>query len=156
MTGSRKVLLVIAALGVTAYVLPVTRDEFSWWWAESHNHSNYYFHYLDNWPKGRHVVEARLFCLERQRAEATRADIRKVTTMYSMASPADAGTEAAYRRERAARKDNFSWKQATNLDTSASYHDYLSQFPKGLHASAARQKIQSLGQPAIENTASPQ
>jgi len=149
MTGSRKVLLTILALALTAYVLPMTRDELSWWWAQSHNHSNDYFHYLSEWPKGRHVAEARLSCLERQRAEATRAGIRQAPMTNFQA-------ETAYRRELALRRDNFSWRRATNLDTLASYNGYLSQFPAGLHVGAARQKIQSLGQSATQNTASPQ
>ncbi len=155
MTGSRKVLLVIAALAVTAYFLPITRDEFSWWWATSHNHAANYLRYLSDWPKGRHVVEARLFCLERQRAETTRAGILQAETMSSMASPRNRDEEAAYVRERATRRDNFSWKRATNLDTLSSYHDYLNQFPAGQHAAEARQKLQSQGQPATDTTAPP-
>jgi len=155
MTGSRKVLLVIAALGVTAYFLPVTRDEFSWWWAKSHNHSDNYFRYQSDWPKGRHVAEARVFCAERQRAETTRAGILQAETMASMASPRNKDEEAAYLRDRATRRDSFSWKRATNLDTISSYQDYLSQFPAGQHVGEARRKLQSLGQPATDTTAAP-
>jgi hypothetical protein len=155
MTGSRKVLLVLAALAVTAYFLPVTRDELAWWWAQSHDHSDNYFRYLSDWPQGRHVVEARVCCHQRQWAESKRAEILQAATMATMASPPNSDTEAAYRRERATRRDNFFWKQATNLDTLASYHDYLNQFPAGRHAGAARQKIQSLGQPAA-GTSAPQ
>jgi hypothetical protein len=54
MTRSRKVLLVIIALAVLADFLPVTREEFSWWWAQSHNHSADYLRYLSDWPAGRH------------------------------------------------------------------------------------------------------
>ena len=149
MNRSRKLLLAIVALVVLADFLPVTREEFSWWWAQSHNHSANYLQYQSDWPKGRHVVEAKLCGLERQRAEATMVGIRQ-------APMTNFEVETAYRRELALRRDNFSWRRATNLDTLASYNNYLSQFPAGLHAGAARQKIQSLGQPATETTAPPQ
>jgi hypothetical protein len=155
MTGSRKVLLVLAALAVTAYSLPVTRDEISWWWAQSHDHSDNYLRYLSNWPAGRHVVEARVCCTQRQWAESKRAEIRQAATMASMASPRSSEEDAAYHRERATREDNFFWKRATNLDTISSYQDYLRQFPTGGHAGEARQKLQSLGQPATETSAPP-
>ena len=75
--------------------------------------------------------------------------------MASMASPRSSEEDAAYHRERATREDNFFWKRATNLDTISSYQDYLRQFPTGGHAGEARQKLQSLGQPATETSAPP-
>ena len=53
MTRSRKVLLVMVALALLADFLPVTREELSWWWAESHDHASDYLRYLSDWPKGR-------------------------------------------------------------------------------------------------------
>jgi hypothetical protein len=156
MTGSRKILLVIAALAALACVLPDTRDQFCWWWAQSHNHSDTYLRYLSEWPKGRHMVEARAFYQERLRAEAKRAQILQAYTMASMASPVDAATEEAYNRERAMRRDNFFWRQATNANTIASCQNYLVQFPLGSHADEARQKIQALSQSAAPTNTRPQ
>jgi hypothetical protein len=156
MTGSRKLLLAIAALGALAYALPVTRDQFCWWWAQSHNHSNTYLHYLSEWPKGRHMVEARAFYQERLRVEAKRAQILQAYTMASMATPVDAQTEEAYNRDRAMRRDDFFWKKATNANTIASCQNYLEQFPLGRHADEARQKIQALSQSAAQTNPPPQ
>jgi hypothetical protein len=149
MTRSRKVLLIIAALAVPAYFLPITRDELAWWWAQSHGHSDSYLSYLSDWPQGRHAVEARLFCEERRRAETKMAQIRTATST-------NPNTEAANRLEQRTRRDDFFWKRATRDNTIASYHDYLSQYPSGRHAAAARQKIQALGSQASKTNATPQ
>src|SRR5580658_7809286 len=77
MSRRRKVLLVIILLVLLADFLPATREELSWWWAESHDHSANYLHYLSVWPAGRHVAAARALFEERQRAELKRAEIRQ-------------------------------------------------------------------------------
>jgi len=153
MSGGRKVLLVIVALVVLARFLPVTRDEFSWWWVQSCNHSDDYLDYLSAWPEGRHATEARLFYQERHWAESKRARIRQA---YAMASQANAKTEAAYRREQQMRRDDFFWKRASTANTPASYNDYLRQFPQGCHAAEARRKIPAFSHPAAgSNTSNP-
>jgi hypothetical protein len=149
MTGSRKFLLVLAALAVPAYFLPLTRDELSWWWTQSHNHSDNYLHYLSDWPDGRHVVKAKELYERRLWTETTKAEI-------SIASLANSESDAAYRRDQKMRRDNFFWKQASHADTIASYRDYLGQYPQGGHADEARQKIQALGQPANQTNATAQ
>jgi hypothetical protein len=140
MTRSRKLLLVIIALAVLADFLPVTREEFSWWWAEMHDHSTNYQKYISVWPNGRHVAQARILIEERERSEATRAQIRQATqTKFE--------TDTAYRREQRARKDNFFWKQASTANTVESYNDYLREFPQGKYSAQARQNLQALGKP---------
>lgn len=156
MTGSRKVLLVIVALAVPAYFLPLTRDELDWWWAQSHGHSDNYLRYLSDWPDGRHVAEAKLFCEQRRWMEATRAEILQAATLATVASPASAESEAAYRRDQVTRRDSFLWKKTTIDHTIASYQNYLRQFPAGRHSDEARREIQALGQPASETNAPPQ
>jgi hypothetical protein len=154
MTRSRKVLLLIIALAVLADFLPVTRDEFSWWWAQSRDHAADYLGYLSDWPKGRHVAEARVFCEQRQWAETKRAQIREA---YAAVSHTNSDTDAAYRLQRRTQRENFLWQQATNVNTVAIYNDYLRQFPQGLHAAEGRQKIEALGRPApAANPAAPQ
>ena len=146
----------MAALAVTAWFLPLSRDELSWWCAQSHDYSVNYLHYLSDWPEGRHVVDARLFYQHRLWEETKRAQIRQAYTMASMASPTNSDTEAAYRREQVTRRDNFLWKKATNNNTPAIYLDYLTQYPEGRHADEARQKILALGQPATGTNSTPQ
>lgn len=148
MNRSRKLLLVIVALVVLADFLPVTRELFSWWWAQSHDHSADYLHYLSDWPKGRHMVAARILFEERQRTELTRAQIRQA---FLAASQVKSDTDAAYRREQRLRRDSFFWKQATTSNTIESYNDYLRAFPQGGFSTQARKRIQELSQPAPES-----
>jgi hypothetical protein len=156
MNGSRKVLLVIAALAMTAYFLPATRDQFCWCWTQSCNHSDSYLQYLSDWPNGRHAVQAGVLYEQRLRAESKKAEILKAYQMVSMSSPANAESEAAYRRQRDMRRDNFFWKQATTVNTPASYRNYLEQYPQGSHAGEARLKIKALGAPAAGTNATVQ
>lgn len=146
MTRSRKLLLVIIALVVLADFLPATREEFSWWWAESHDHAADYLRYLSKWPAGRHIVAAHRFFEERQRAELTRAQIRQANLA---ASQTKTESDTAYRRDLRARRENFFWQQATTANTIEGYNDYLREFPQGKYASQARVKIQSLVQPVL-------
>jgi len=147
MNRSRKLLLVIVALVVLADFLPVTREEFSWWWAQSHDHSADYLHYLSDWPKGRHVAAARTLFEERQRAELKRTQIRQA---YLAASQVKSSSDADSRREQRLRRDSFFWKQATTVNTIESYNDYLREFPQGGYSAQARQKIQALSPPATQ------
>jgi hypothetical protein len=145
MNRSRKLLLVIIALVLLADFLPVTREELSWWWAESHDHSANYLHYLSDWPAGRHMASARILFEERQRAELIRAQIRQANLATSRAK---SDTDAAYRREQQTRRDHFFWKQASTANTIESYNDYLREFPQGSFSAQARKCIQALSQPA--------
>ena len=77
----------MVALEVPVYFLPLARDEISWCWAQSHDHSDNYANYLRDWPEGRHAVEARVFYQRSLWAETKRAEIRQAYTMASMALP---------------------------------------------------------------------
>jgi hypothetical protein len=145
MTRSRKFLLIIIALVLLADFLPVTREELSWWWAQSRDHAADYLHYLSVWPAGRHVAAARTLFEERQRAELKRAEIRQA---YLTATQGKAESDAASRREQRTRREGFFWKRATTANTIESYNDYLREFPQGAYSAQARKNIQALSQPA--------
>ena len=145
MSRSRKVLLVLIALVVLADFLPVTREQFSWWWTRAQNQSDDYLNYLGAWPEGRHVAKARLAYDQRRWAETKRAQIQQAYMMAAMASHPDAAAAAAKTRERALRQDNFLWKETTTEGTLNSYQDYLQLFPYGTHAAEAQRKIASFG-----------
>jgi hypothetical protein len=145
MTRSRKVLLVIILLVLLADFLPATREELSWWWAESHDHSANYLHYLSVWPAGRHLAAARILYEERQRTELVRTQIRQANDTTSQTKTE---IDAAYRREQQTRRDRFFWKQASTANTIESYNNYLREFPQGSFSAQARKCIQALSQPA--------
>jgi hypothetical protein len=148
MTRSRKVLLVMVALALLADFLPVTREELSWWWAESHDHASDYLRYLSDWPKGRHVAQARNLTTERQWAENKRALIRQA---YQQAAAPNFRATAASREGQSQREEFFSWKKASVSNTVDGYKDYIRQYPNGHYAAQARHLIETLsggGSPA--------
>jgi hypothetical protein len=147
MTRSRKLLLVIIALALLADFLPVTREEFSWWWTQSRNHSADYLHYLSDWPEGRHMAVARALFQDRLKAELKRAQIREA---YMATSQAKSDTDAASRREQRKRRDSFFWKKASTANTIEGYNDYLREFPQGGYSAQARKRIQVLSPPDTE------
>jgi hypothetical protein len=143
MTRARAVvLLFIAVIATVAALLPVVRDELSWWWADSHDHAADFMNYLTVWPKGRHAAEARLKHHQRQWVEMEEGMIHQA---YQEASHSSPQGDAEYRREKRLRQDAFFWKEATNSNTLESYQDYLQQFPGGQFARQARAQIYALG-----------
>jgi hypothetical protein len=146
MTRSKKVLLVIVALAVAADFLPFTREEFSWWWAQSHDRAADYARFLSDWPKGWHAADARVLFVSRNWEETKMAQIREASQPASRASLA---AEAAYSRERESRREMFAWREATVSNTIDGYNQYLRQYPNGRFAAQVRRKLASLSQPAV-------
>ncbi len=139
------VLLVAIVAAAAIALLPVIRDELSWWWAESRDHSVDFMNYVDTWPTGRHVVEARLKFKQRQWAEGEKTLIRKA---YQDAANPTPASDAEYKKQKQMRRDAFLWKAATNSDTLKAYQDYISQFPKGKFAGQAHARIATLSRDA--------
>jgi hypothetical protein len=150
MSRSRKILLVIIFLALLADFLPATREELSWWWAKAQNHSDNYLDYLSDRPHGRHAFEAKLAYDQRVWAETKRAQIREAYALAYATSSTNAAAASAHRHELAVKRDHFFWKQTTNANTVASYSNYLQQYPQGLHAAEAGQKMATPGLPAGE------
>ena len=142
MTRTRAVvLLFVVVIGAAVALLPATRDELSWWWAESHGHASDFMKYLEVWPNGRHVAEARVNYNQRRWIETEEALIRQAYQEASHPSPA---AEAEYRKEKRLRQDAFFWKAAASVNTAQAYQDYLRQFPEGQFAGQARARIDAL------------
>ncbi len=141
------VLLIIVVIGAAVALLPATRDELSWWWADSHNRAADFASYLEAWPKGYHAGEARLKYNQRQWAETEKAMIHQA---YQEASHASPEADAEYRKEKRQRRDAFFWREATNSNTLESYQDYLQQFPRGQFSRQARAHIATLSHPFNE------
>jgi hypothetical protein len=148
------VLLFLIVIAATVALLPVVRDELSWWWAESRDHAADFVTYVEVWPNGRHVNEARLKYKQRQWVETEKAMIHQA---YQEASHASPDADAEYRKQKRLRRESFFWKAATNTDTLQSYQDYVTQFPQGQFARQARARIATLSResPAIPGGSTP-
>jgi hypothetical protein len=155
MTRTRAVVLlfIIVIAGAIAF-LPATRDELSWWWADSHDHAADFVTYLMAWPNGRHAADARLKYKQRRWVETEQALIHQA---YQEASHSSPEADAEYRKEKRLRQDAFFWKAAAKSDTLESYGDYLEQFPKGQFVRQARARIDELshGSEAVPPQSSP-
>jgi hypothetical protein len=137
----------ILAVAAVAFLLPATRDELAWRWAQAQDEAPNYMDYFTEWSKGRHVIEARNRYAQRQWAATKRALIRQA---YQQATHTNAapGADAAYRKEQQLRREVFFWKQAVIANTPDSYKDYLDQYPRGQFVAQARAQLQSLSHPA--------
>jgi hypothetical protein len=129
------IIVVLALL----FVLPATRDELDWLWAESRDQATDYMQYYTDWPKGLHTSEARHCYDERTWSETKRAMINEAVKKHAARSAAPEP-----RQELQARQEGFFWKEATKENTVTSYKDYLTRFPAGHFAAEARRQIDDL------------
>jgi hypothetical protein len=143
MTRARFIVLVcLAAIVAAAWLIPATRDELAWYWAESQDQAGDYMRYLSDWPKGHHVNEAKTRYEQRQWAATKRALILQAYQQSLRTNSPD--TDPAYRNERRLRREVLFWRQATNANTITSYEDYLRQYPKGQFVVKAHAQIEVL------------
>jgi hypothetical protein len=131
-------ILVIAS---AVAIVPATREKTAWWWAESHAHAADYAKYMERWPDGPHIAEARMKYNQRQWIETKNAMISHAYEQAAHSSPA-ADTE--YNKERLLRRDSFFWKRAESVNTTDSYNDYVRQFPNGQFIRQARAQLSAL------------
>jgi hypothetical protein len=143
MTRARLIVLVSLAVVVAgALLIPAMRDELAWYWTESQDQAGDYMHYLSDWPKGRHVNQARMRYEQRQWAATKRALILQAYQQSLRTNSPD--NDPAYRNERRVRREVLFWRQATNANTITSFEDYLRQYPQGQFVAKARAQIEAL------------
>jgi outer membrane protein assembly factor BamD (BamD/ComL family) len=140
-------------------------DESNWAQAVRTGSLGAFTDYLQNFPNGKHVAEARerIAALNAQaRSDADEKAWTEARQVDTAAAYADylrdfpAGAHAAQARERQAAldqeargaADEKSWAEALRLATQVSLRDYLRQFPNGAHAAEARQRLAVLEQQA--------
>jgi hypothetical protein len=129
----------IVILLALLFSLPPMRDELSWCWAESRDEASDYMRYLDEWPKGRHIAEAKARYEQRSWKDTTRAMINEALKKHA-ASKTDPDTI----QEKKVRQERFFWKQASIENTIVSYQDYLQHYPAGEFSGQAHRRIDDL------------
>jgi hypothetical protein len=139
---------VVIFLGLLC-ALPAMRDELDWRWTESRDQATDYVRYSTDWPKGRHMVEAKLRYEQRTWSDTKRAMINEALKKNSAAK---SDPEAI--KEKRVRKERFFWKQVTVENTIVSYKDYLQRYPAGEFADQARHRIDDLSRQADNGNAS--
>lgn len=138
--------LAVVAIVALLFVLPATRDELEWYWAQWRNQATDYMRYYTDWPKGWHAGEAKIRYEQRTWDDTKKALINEALKQISTAK---SDPEAI--KERRVRKEHFFWKQVSVENTIVSYTDYLQRYPAGEFADQARQRIDSLRQPLDGN-----
>ncbi|MDR5652580.1 peptidoglycan-binding domain-containing protein [Ruixingdingia sedimenti] len=96
------------------------REQAAWDRARNRDTADAYRAYLADWPRGPHAAEAR------QRMERLQ------------------GEQDAASRETA--REQAAWERVDALNTLQGYRGYLAEFPRGVHADTARQRIAVLEQ----------
>jgi hypothetical protein len=137
------ILLGIIVVLALLFALPATRDELDWRWTQSRDQEADYMQYLTDWPKGRHIAEARLRYEQRTWIDAKKAMINEAIKQNKMEK-----SDPEAQQERRQRLERFFWKQVTNENTVVSYQDYLLRYPNGDFAAEARRQIESGSKPA--------
>jgi hypothetical protein len=130
-----------------ACVLPPTREEMTWYLADSEGQAASYAEYMTEWPKGRHYAEARSDFVNRTMVEAKLAMIADANKKKNTekADP-DAG------RKRKEKLERFFWQEVTKENTVESYHNYLQRYPTGLFAAQAHRQMDDLPRQSTTNS----
>jgi hypothetical protein len=141
-SNQKAVFIGIAVFIGLLFALPATRDELDWYWARSRDQAIDYLQYSTDWPKGRHVAEAKLCYEQRTWKDTKTAMINEALKKHA------ADKEAKDPKEKRKKMEHFFWKEVTNEDTIVSYKDYLLRYPNGEFAAQARNKIDALSRQA--------
>jgi hypothetical protein len=145
----KAVFLGVIALLALLFALPATRDELDWFWTESRDQASDYAQYNTDWPKGRHIAEAKLRYEQRTWSDTKQAMIADALKKHSTAQ-----SDPEARKERRARQERFFWKEVTNENTIFMYQDYLQRYPVGEFADQARHRIDELTRQGASGNAS--
>lgn len=132
----KKIALVVTtsvlAIVVILTAFPVIRDEASWKWISRGDYESY----IRNWPKGKHIEEARIRLEDSIWAQSTAAGTPEAYKEYLNRYPIGRfATEARWRL------DDATWNAAKNSSTPEALEAYMREFPNGKHIKNAAQLI---------------
>lgn len=116
-------------------------DDRKWTDVQSSLSANSLNYYLDEFPKGKHAVEAQGLLADLPWLDTKRKNTIEAYTLYMQNNPGKHVTEAhaAIRSI----QDDRDWNNACVVGTSQAYRDYLTSYPHGKHAIEAQNRIDS-------------
>jgi len=147
MTMQHKKSLVVFLLflcAIAVLVIPATRDEIHWWVTVPFKQASSYKAYINTWPSGRHMEEARVLYDKHLWHEARLANGIPGYTGYLNEQPA-----GKYVDEARAAIELLHWERADSSTTLKAYQDYLDRYPDGEYYQEALLKRAEL---AVDDT----
>lgn len=126
-------LLILVAAGL---VQEPVRDHMKWQWVSSKDQVESYWAYIQEWPEGRHIEEARERFDELGWAEA-----RAANTVGAYADYLFFHEEGQHKEEA---KDRQDWLVAVGSNVLRHYQTYLTHYPDGRFADEAETKVATL------------
>jgi serine/threonine protein kinase len=120
-----------------------------WKRASKSNQISGYENYLREYPQGRYATIARLRLERLQAAAAPKPPLpEQATTAPKPALPetgkADAGKSAPVAPTPWIKPEEAAWTRATEINSAASYKEYLRKYPRGGYAALARDRLASM------------
>jgi hypothetical protein len=116
-------LLVVAAL--TLAIVPTSRDEIHWRWADHEDKTESYELYVKSWPAGRHAAEAKARYDDHCWAEATAANTVQLLERYIQLQG-----EGKHVREARDRIESLELKLALGENSPSLLRDFVNKHPK--------------------------
>ena len=100
-------------------IMRMAKQEAKWMQAEKSGKKEDYEAYLEEYPEGKHAKSAK----------------EKIGSISELENAQDALEKA---------KDELNWKMAKSSNTLEAYKNYLKEYPEGIHAEKAKEKIAEL------------
>lgn len=136
---------VLFVLVITVLALPATRDEWRWLRVADDESVADEQAYLDAWPTGRHVGEARARIQRHAWSVAV-----GLASVEGFQSYLDAVPEGEHVAEARASIEALKWEAAVTANDLKHFERFLRDYPASQHVTEARAQIEALAQAEIE------
>lgn len=129
---------------IAACFLPGIRDELSWRWASRKNQPENYLKYLQSWPSGRHITQAKTIYDERswqkveKNLESTFDETEQISTLEDYVRKFPGGTYVKQAKEKI---EDIVWGKTKIENENNAYQQYIRSYPAGRFATEARGMI---------------
>jgi hypothetical protein len=120
-------------------IVPTTRDEIHWRWAERTDRAESYGSYRAAWPAGRHALDAR-----RRHDQRAWADARASNTVEGFARYLQLHADGEHAADARNSIEQLHWQEALRGRTAHAFEQYLRLHPEGEHVTEARDSLESL------------
>ena len=129
--------IIVASLALA--VIPGSRDEIHWRWADYKGETSSYESYVKTWPAGRHAGEAKVLYDNHAWADAQAANTVQGFERYVQLH--EDGRHVAEARDGI---ESLHWQEAATANTVQGFERYVQLHEDGRHVAEARDGIESL------------